>query len=225
MKIGRRLATKLLNASRFALGFPEPTGEAGITETLDRAMLAVLDDVIEQATSALESFEYTAALERVERFFWFFCDDYLELVKQRAYDGEGGAPTQSARLALRSALSSLQRLLAPYLPYCTEEAWSWWHDDSVHTIPWPVPLGAGGGGAADVAALASAAIGAIRKAKSDARQSMRAPVDRVRIEGPAGAIETLRSIADDLRAAGNVGDLQLEPSAGELHIDVAVNAS
>ncbi|HET8601390.1 MAG TPA: valine--tRNA ligase, partial [Segeticoccus sp.] len=125
MKVGRRLATKLLNASKFALSFPEPAAGASVSETLDQAMLSALDDVIRQATGALEAFEYTTALERIERFFWVFCDDYLELIKQRAYDEEGGAATQSARLALRRALSSLQRLFAPFLPYCTEEAWSW----------------------------------------------------------------------------------------------------
>ncbi|WAL66410.1 valine--tRNA ligase [Amycolatopsis cynarae] len=222
MKIGRRLATKLLNASKFALGFPEPTADARITETLDQAMLASLDDVIRQATDALETFEYTTALERIERFFWFFCDDYLELIKQRAYDEEGGAATQSARLALRKALSSLQRLFAPFLPYSTEEAWSWWHTDSVHRAEWPTPAGAGDGDSAEVIALASTAISAIRKAKSDAKRSMRSPVESVRIQGPANQVETLGSIGADLRAAGNVEALELAPDGEELRIEVVL---
>ncbi|HVV11752.1 valine--tRNA ligase [Amycolatopsis sp.] len=218
MKIGRRLATKLLNASKFALSFPEPAADATVSEPLDKAMLASLDDVIRQATSALETFEYTTALERIERFFWFFCDDYLELIKQRAYAEEGGAATQSARLALRKALSSLQRLFAPFLPYCTEEAWSWWHSGSVHTAEWPV---ASSDASADgeVINLASTAISAIRKAKSDAKRSMRSPVEAVRIAGPAAQVETLTSIGGDLRAAGNVEDLQFTP-ADELRIEV-----
>jgi len=219
MKIGRRLATKLLNASKFALSFPEPAEGASITETLDKAMLSALDDVIRQATEALEAFEYTTALERIERFFWFFCDDYLELIKQRAYDEEGGAATQSARLALRKALSSLQRLFAPFLPYCTEEAWSWWHTDSVHTASWPVAE-AGDGVEGDVITLASTAISAIRKAKSDAKRSMRSPVEAVRIQGPAGQVETLTAIGADLRAAGNVEALELTSDGEDLRIEV-----
>ncbi|WP_043843744.1 valine--tRNA ligase [Amycolatopsis taiwanensis] len=216
MKIGRRLATKLLNASKFVLSFPEPAAGAEVTHALDRAMLAALDDVIRQATQALDDFEYTSALESVEKFFWFFCDDYLELVKQRAYGGDD----QSARLALRTALSVLQRLFAPFLPYATEEVWSWWHAESVHVAEWPVPRGAADGGA--VVSLASRAIGAIRKAKSDAKQSMRSPVEHVRIEGPVSELETLDSIADDLRAAGNVTRLVLEPSEAPLRFDVTL---
>lgn len=227
MRVGRRLATKLLNASRFVLGFPEPAEQAEITEPLDRAMLAALGEVVRQTTDALEDFEYTTALERTERFFWVFCDDYVELVKQRAYDETNPASTQSARLALRTALSILLRLLAPFLPYSAEEAWSWWHTDSVHTSPWPAPVtlatpvGGDQGGSAEVISLASAAIGAIRKAKSDAKRSMRAPVDTVTIQGPADKLDAIASIGPDLRAAGNVTTLQLEPGPDhDLRIEV-----
>jgi valyl-tRNA synthetase len=237
MKVGRRLATKIVNASRFVLGFPEPAAGAEVTETLDRAMLAALDEVVARATAALADFEYTSALEVTERFFWSFCDDYLELVKQRAYGDDGSpgpgaghragdAAAESARLALRSALSVLLRLFAPFLPFCTEEAWSWWHDDSVHTSPWPEAPGlgaAGPGAAADPAVVTAAAavIGAIRKAKSEARLSMRAPAGTVRVTAPASAVEMLRATQGDIAAAGNVGTLLIEPGPGpELQIDV-----
>ncbi|HEY2520960.1 MAG TPA: valine--tRNA ligase [Streptosporangiaceae bacterium] len=236
MKVGRRLATKIVNASRFVLGFPEPAAGAEVTETLDRAMLAALDEVVARATAALAGFEYTSALEVTERFFWSFCDDYLELVKQRAYGddgpagpgagpGSGDAAAESARLALRSALSVLLRLFAPFLPFCTEEAWSWWHDDSVHTSPWPEApaLGAAAGAAADPAVVTAAAavISAIRKAKSEARLSMRAPASTVRVTAPASAVQVLRPAQGDIAAAGNVGTLLIEPGPGpEFQIDV-----
>jgi valyl-tRNA synthetase len=217
LKIGRRLATKLLNAAKFVLGFGEPGPDSEVSGALDRAMLAALDDVIRQATDALAGYEYTTALERIERFFWFFCDDYLELVKQRAY--AGGAAGDSAVLALRTALSVLLRLLAPYLPFCTEEAWSWWREGSVHTSRWPEPDSA----AVDTGllSLAGKVIGAIRRAKSDAGKSMRAPVATARVSGPAGQVEAVRSIAGDLRAAGSVGSLELMPDSGDrLRVDV-----
>jgi valyl-tRNA synthetase len=224
MKIGRRLATKLLNASKFVLGFPQPAEGAECTEALDRAMLAALDDVVRQATDALEAFEYTSALERIERFFWFFCDDYVELVKQRAYDETDGSATQSARLALRTALSTLLRLLAPFLPYSTEEAWSWWHDESVHTSPWPTPSAAPSvEDGARVIALTSTAISAIRKAKSDAKRSMRAPVESVRVVGPSGDLRLIETVGGDLRAAGNVESLEFATVDGdELRVEVSL---
>lgn len=226
MKVGRRLATKLLNASKFVLSFPEPSGDAAVTESLDRAMLASLDEVVRRATAALQQFEYTTALERTERFFWFFCDDYLELVKQRAYAEDGGAATESARLALRTALSVLQRLLAPFLPFCTEEAWSWWHDDgdSVHTGTWPEPAADRDGAAAEITALASEVISAIRKAKSDAKMSMRAEVASVAVHGRRDALASVDALADDLRAAGNVTSFDLRPSEDDLHVEVSLAA-
>lgn len=222
MKVGRRLATKLLNASKFVLNIGAPADGADVTEAIDRAMLATLDDVVTQATAALADFEYTTALERTERFFWSFCDDYLELVKQRAYGEETDEPpspaASSARLALRTALSVLQRLLAPFLPYCTEEVWSWWHDDSVHTSPWPVPTGT----AADASVLdvASTVIRAIRKAKSDAKLSMRAEVATVRVSGSDADLAAVAATRPDLVAAGNVTTFAVRPGDGDVRIDV-----
>ena len=225
LKIGRRLGEaqhELAGVEQFR---GEPAVGAAGRVGRDPARLAALGDVIRQATQELDDFEYTSALERVEKFFWFFCDDYLELVKQRAYGGHD----QSARLALRTALSVLQRLLAPFLPYATEEVWSWWHTGSVHAAEWPAPrgtesaedaVGTVGGGA--VVALASRAIAAIRKAKSDAKLSMRSPVEHVRVEGPVSELETLESIADDLRAAGNVTRLVLQPAEPPLRFDVTL---
>ena len=140
MKVGRRLAIKLLNASKFALGFGAVDADTPVTEALDRAMLATLADLVDDATRAFDGFDYARALERTESFFWRFCDDYLELVKSRAY-GEADAPasaaTASARAALQVALSTLHRLLAPFLPFTCEEAWSWWMEGSVHLAAWP----------------------------------------------------------------------------------------
>ncbi len=225
MKIGRRLATKLLNASKFVLGFPEPAATASVTEALDWSMLTMLDEVVAQATTQLERFEYTAALERTERFFWQFCDDYLELVKDRAYgsgsDSAADPATQSARLALRSALSVLQRLLAPFLPFATEEAWSWWHNESVHTSPWPTTTSTAQP-AADVAlAVASEVIGAVRKAKSDSKRSMKHPVELLHVHGPARYQQLLDSISRDLTYAGNISEIRFDPTdAAQLIFDV-----
>ncbi len=202
IKIGRRLAIKILNAAKFALGFEAPA-DAQVTEPLDLSMLAALDEVVEQATAALDGYDHARALEVSEAFFWTFCDDYLELVKERAYTG--GAAGASAAAALRTALSTLLRLLAPVVSFATEEAWSWFQEGSVHNAAWPVPSALGGDPA--VLAAASEALIGVRRAKTEAKASQRTPVASATIAAPADRIELLRQIEADLRAVGRIAEL------------------
>jgi valyl-tRNA synthetase len=220
MKIGRRLANKILNATRFVASLPQPSPDARVSEPLDRAVVRTLATTVDAATAALDGLDYTAALEHGERFFWFFCDDYLELVKDRAYGGAEADAVDSARLTLRAVLDVVTRLLAPMMPYTTEETWSWTHETSVHRAPWPT--------AAELAALAPdgdaelvdaavQAIAAVRKAKSTAKLSMRADVARVVVEGTAAQLERLRTVGDDVRAAGHVGELVYRDAGQAAH--------
>ena len=133
MKVGRRLAIKLLNASKFVLA---RTGSAGpVTEAIDRGMLADLDALVRTATAALDDYDYATALRETESFFWTFCDYYIELVKRRRQGNDAAA--HSAISASQRALSVLLRLFAPFIPFVTEEVWSWWQEGSVHRASWP----------------------------------------------------------------------------------------
>ena len=214
MRVGRRLAVKLLNASRFVLGLGAAL-DGPVTEPLDRSLLTTLSTVVSEATAAFDSNDYTTALQTAESFFWRFCDDYIELVKNRAYGGPG-----SACAALAHALDVQLRLFAPVLPFVTEEIWSWWRSGSVHRAPWPAAQA--GDGDPRLFALAGDALGQVRRAKSERRLSMRAEVPSAEVRGPAEALDLLAFGADDLRAAGHVGKLDLVPDSGPLTVVCAL---
>jgi valyl-tRNA synthetase len=204
MKIGRRLAVKLLNASKFALSQGTAPASA-ITEPIDQALLAALADVVDQATAAFEAFNYTKALEVTESFFWAFCDDHLELVKDRAYALAGEAEAQSARATLAVTLETLLQLFAPFLPFVTEEVWSWWQEGSVHTGGWPKSqeLRAHGGNPEALDAVAEV-LSQLRKIKSEAKVSMKAGLENASISASEPQIAFIKQAANDLLAAGRV---------------------
>lgn len=234
MKVGRRLAMKVLNASKFVLGSVGATdvSSVAVVEQVDTALIARLAGVVRRATEAFEAYDYTTALEVTEKFFWEFCDDYLELVKERAYTEETGdpiadQPTASAKATLAFALQVQLRLLAPFLPYVTEEVWSWWQEGSVHRAPWPTITELGSAAASDSSVIDSvaAALSGIRGAKSQAKVKMRAPLARVEITGPARSVAAAELAAEDLRRTGNVvGDLvfTVDESATELSVTAEI---
>ncbi|WP_416902435.1 valine--tRNA ligase [Micromonospora echinospora] len=214
IRIGRRLATKILNASKFALGLGAADAlRAPATEPLDTAMLAELSGVVATATTAFDGYDHTAALQATEAFFWRFCDDYIELVKDRAYGTGPGA--DSARAALATALSVQLRLFAPVLPYVTEEVWSWWRYGSVHRAPWPttyeVQRAVRGTGDPALLRLAGDALSQVRRAKSERKLSMRTEVPLAEALAPAAVLDQLALVADDVRAAGRITTLDPVP--------------
>jgi valyl-tRNA synthetase len=200
MKIGRRLAIKLLNAARFVLRFADVVQPSDITVPLDRSLLAHLTGTVEQATGAFEAYDYARALVVTERSFWSWTDDYLELVKSRAYgDGDEAA---SAHATLQLALALYLRLFAPFLPFVAEEVWSWWQEGSVHHASWPtVAEIASLVGDPAVLDLASHVLGSVRRTKSASKVSMRTPVKSIRISGSDREQSTVREAESDLAAA------------------------
>jgi len=209
MKVGRRLAIKVLNASKFVLSFGDADPSA-ITAPVDRALLGRLADLVDDCTRAFEDFDYARVLERTEAFFWWFCDSHLELVKSRAYGALGDAAADSAKAALTAALSVVQRLFAPFLPFTAEEAWSWWMEGSVHRAEWPdaAPLRElAGDWDRDVADVATAVLHEVRRAKSEAKRSMRATVESATVSDTPQRLAALALVTDDIREAGAIDEL------------------
>jgi len=215
MKIGRRLAVKILNASRFALGFGEDVDVSAITQPIDRSMLAGLSEVVERATTAFENYDYARALEVAEASFWSWTDDYLELVKGRAYSN--GAEAASAHAALQLSLSVYLRLFAPFLPFVTEEVWSWWREGSVHRAVWPTPDEFEGlTGDERILAATSEVLTAVRRAKSDAKTSMRTALSSLRVSGSEDDLAAVKAAEADLLEAARGTSVGYE--AGEFAV-------
>jgi valyl-tRNA synthetase len=220
MRVGRRLAIKLLNASKFALASPEPQGP--ITAAVDRALLQRLAGLVDEATRDLDAYDYARVLQRTEEFFWRFCDDYLELVKGRRYGEQGPEAAASANSSLAAALSVLLRLFAPFLPFVTEEVWSWWRPGSIHLAAWPtrqeieslVPAGTAAVRDADQQTYEWAVdvLAEIRRQRSEAKQPLRVPITRVTITAEPEIAALMPHVEADLRAALRVQ--QFEWSAG-----------
>jgi valyl-tRNA synthetase len=213
IKVGRRLAIKMLNAAKFALMQAEPRGP--ITEPLDRGMLSSLSTLVRESTEQFEAYDYSKVLEQSERFFWSFCDDYLELVKGRRYGDftpEGAASANSAMLV---ALSTLLRLFAPFLPFVTDEVWSWWQDGSVHNAEWPTPqevvepIGGHDANAVQVFEQTRAALGEIRRIKALDKRPVKAVIERAVLPQ---RFESLTPAAQDFRAAAHIRDLGFGPT-------------
>jgi valyl-tRNA synthetase len=229
MKVGRRLAIKVLNASKFILMQSEPLG--AVTSSVDRAMLRNLAGLVDDATQALDEYEYGRALDLVEREFWGFCDDYLEFVKGRRYGEQGPQAAGSANSALVAALSVYLRLLAPYLPFATEEVWSWWKSGSVHRAGWPVrdELMARMGAVTDDDQqkwkYARQVLGEVRRRRSEAKQPLKVPIVRAVIADEAARLTYLdAAIEADLRAAVRIDAIERR-HAGELSVEVEFGAA
>ncbi len=223
MKIGRRLAIKLLNASKFVLnlGATEASvltaDSAVLTNALDRGLLTQLAEVVRQATDAFEKYDYARALQVTESFFWQFTDDYVELIKDRAYGAQGEEGQASVLAALATTLDALLRLFAPFLPFATEEVWSWWRTGSVHRAAWPAPL-EGIDGDVTLLATVGEALSGLRKAKSEAKVKQRTEVLQATVSGPAARIAQLEAGLADLKAAANAREVSLVAADGELTV-------
>jgi valyl-tRNA synthetase len=238
MKVGRRLAIKLLNASKFVLspfdkaqgdrenaGRPRPEPVGPVTHLLDRGLLTTLRSLIEDTTRALEGYDYARALQITETFFWSLCDNYLEMVKSRRYGDHGTEAAGSANASLLCALSVLDRLFAPYLPFATEEVWSWWRPGSVHTAPWPAVHEVDDVVAADPDAqraldAAIEVLGEIRRVKSIEKRPLKARIETAEVRWNADAIRLLQEVELDLRTAAGVDRFVCVPGDERLSLSL-----
>jgi valyl-tRNA synthetase len=221
---GKRLVTKLFNASRFVAGHlqtrsAESLNPSLITEPLDRGFLQHLRECVKKAGQAFERFEYAEALLGIEDFFWSeMCDNYLELVKVRAYAEGDSAGKISAMAALRLSLSIMLRLFAPFIPFLTEEVWSWLYAEkegpgrSIHTSPWPEEKELSSAALPvenDPFGAAVEVLREVRRVKSEAKVSLKAPLSELTVTGKADDLTALRAVLNDLLPTSEVSEASL----------------
>jgi valyl-tRNA synthetase len=200
------------------LGKTEPRGP--VTEAVDRGMLQRLSLLVASATKDLNAYDYSAALRDTEAFFWWFCDDYIELVKRRRGGDDAGAG--SANTAAQLALSVMLRLLAPYLPFTTEEVWSWWQSGSVHQSRWPEVAEIGDAASADhleASMHASSVTAAIRHQRSTKNLGFGVPVSAT-LTLPSSYESTWPTIERDVLAGNNAAAATVQFAGDAIEADI-----
>jgi valyl-tRNA synthetase len=223
MKVGRRLAIKFLNASKFVLVKPEPVGR--VSHLLDRGLLTALRRLVEDATRALDDYDYARSLQLTETFFWSFCDNYLEMVKSRRYGDHGTEAAGSANATLLCGLSILNRIFAPYLSFAAEEVWSWWQPGSVHAQTWPTvgeidTLTAPDAEAQAALDRAIEVITEIRRVKSQAQRPAKARIAIARVRADAATMPILQRLEVDLRSAAGADRIEFGDAEGPLNVEL-----
>src|SRR5688572_27920468 len=216
MKIGRKLAMKVLNVSKFVLAGEQIDG--AVTEPLDCGRLQNQETLVDEATTELDQYEYARALAKIESFFWDFCDNYVEAAKSRKYGDFGADAAASASTAMRLALGALLRLLAPYLAFVCDEVWSWTNAGSIHRASWPTReeiIRVSGTDASAQRAVfhVTEALNVIRKGKVDQKISIGTPVREVVYQSTDEAIACLKLVERDLKAASRADALILRAAA------------
>ncbi len=223
MKVGRRLAIKFLNASKFVLGKPEPVGR--VSHLLDRGLLTALRRLVEDGTRALDEYDYARTLQLAETFFWSFCDNYLEMVKSRRYGDHGSEAAGSANATLFCGLSILNRMFAPYLPFAAEEVWSWWQPGSVHVARWPTVDEIDSLAMPDAAALSALdraieVLSEMRRIRSLAKRPAKTRIQVARVRADSATVQLLQPVEIDLRSGAGAERIEFEPADGPLSVEL-----
>jgi valyl-tRNA synthetase len=234
-KIGRKLVIKLFNASKFVLVHFSDRAASDeffslnhVSSEFDRIWLDKLRSTMENVGRAFESFDYTTALQISEESFWIFCDHYLELVKYKAYQHGENPDSHSALVTLNYTLKTFLRLFAPFLPFITEEIWSWWFGvpgSSIHVAAWPAITEIAAVAAPkhnDAFELVLEIISAVRGSKTLNQVSQKTPVLKLSIQGKKEDIDKIYPLLSYILETVNA-QCQAELVEDETRIDAEIH--
>jgi len=220
---GKKFATKLWNASKFCFMHLEDFDlkEPSTLEPMDRWMLSKVSKIIKDATTTFDQYEYSKTKIEVEKFFWHqFCDNYLEIIKDRMYnpEGRGIEARKSAQYGLYHGLLSIIKMMAPIMPHITEEIYQLYFaskegDKSIHISKWPT-LSRDDPDSEQIGAVVTEAVEHVRRAKSEKKVSLKTPVSQLFIKAKIG-LEEFESVKDEIKAATRAEVIEYEKLAEE----------
>lgn len=232
MKNGKRLVNKLWNAAKFvSIHFEKLKDEdkqaklldvkEKITNEFDQWMINKLVELVKLATNELQNYEYANAMHLTEKFFWaIFCDNYLEISKNRAYDEENNNPSgqYSSILTLYHVMQILLKLFAPFIPHITEELYQLlYSENSVHEKGNWVNYGdlnykidaKGAEGLLEILDI-------VRKFKTEKNLSIKAPIKLLEVSG----IELSEELMEDLKNVTSAEEIQFEDQGDKIKVNV-----
>ena len=225
LKDGYKLVNKIWNASKFVLSFLDgykPEKPATILP-MDMYIMQKFNEAYFEAMKCYENVEMGYALEKMEKFFWNFCDNYIEIAKNRLYKPEvyGEDYKKSAQWACYNVLLHTLKVFAITLPHITEEIYQDYFREfdgaeSIHvSLLEPIDLGA----AKDVIASGDEVVelvALIRAYKSENKLSLKTAFDSAKIVAPEEYLDFLKSVDYDIKAVGSIGSLEFD--SGETNI-------
>mgnify|MGYP001585467389 CR=1 FL=1 len=209
---GKKFVNKLFNASKFAFMFLKHKPEKCKLEIIDNWILSKLQILIDESTKSFLDYEYQKSKAETDKFFWsLFCDNYLEIIKNRLYNGSE-KEKKSAEYALYNVLLNLLKLFAPITPYITEEIYQecfkkYEKEKSIHLAKWPeADKKMIDKKALEIGDLFIEILAKVRQAKSEAKKSMKTPIV---LELDENDYKLLESVLKDLEAVTNSKDIEL----------------
>ncbi|MFC1801193.1 valine--tRNA ligase [Nanoarchaeota archaeon] len=221
----QRFVTKIWNASKFVFMHLEDFKgkKPKNLKVMDKWLLSKLSQVIKSSTASFEKYEYSKTRAEVEQFFWHsFCDNYLEIVKDRLYnpDKRGVEARESAQYGLYHALLNILKLIAPIMPYITEEIYHIYFaekekEKSIHISSWPqVDKKEVDVKAEEAGDLAVEVISAVRKFKASKNLSLKAEISELILDSEIKDFEgKIKLVEDDIKAATHAALIKFSKEA------------
>jgi valyl-tRNA synthetase len=225
---GQKTVTKLWNASKFVI---MNLGEDKVKEvafekltSIDKWLMLKFNTIIKESTEHWNDYHFFKGKFEVDNFFWnTFCDYYLEIVKDRFFnpDNYSAEEIASGKWTLYKVLSGINKMLAPIIPFITEEIYQLYFKkfeskESIHICSWPKPIDISGEDILSAGDLAVRVIGAARKHKSENKLSLKEELVKVIITCNAEEKKLLDLVIADIKSTAKVNAVEF--ASGEFAV-------